>query len=256
MGLSLDDDGLVVSSILPEQSYSTNLLPMKEDMISNALVWLLSKIVNFIALSSETKDNETTDETSVSESPINASTWSRLNIEVNRWFEGLPSTFKPCARIPTDLNRIPGSTHTSSNITTESWFSNSMCASTMQSYHMARILLLIHCPVELLANGKDQRRDLLTAFHNLNNELRHHAIEICSISLSRPDDATRIHSLQPLYMAGRCLVDERDREIVVDLIRNLENDLGWATKYRVDQLIKEWNTEKNGFQRVNGQDSV
>jgi hypothetical protein len=70
--------------------------------------------------------------------------------------------------------------------------------------------------------------------------LNHHAVEICAIALSRPDEAARVHMLQPLYMAGRCLTDIADRRTVVMLIDSIEDELGWHAKYRVEALLEEW----------------
>ncbi|KIW05771.1 uncharacterized protein PV09_03627 [Verruconis gallopava] len=225
MGLLLNDRGLVVSS---NNSIDPSEESMGDDMISNALVWLLSKIANFIATVSD-DDSQAT------------AVWQALDLEVKVWYEGLPSSFQPSARIPIDDQISP-------NLKWETWYSNSMCASTMQSYHMARMLLLIHRPSKILygwASSHEpgmvaQRKDLLSVYRSMQTELRTHAIEICSIALGRPHDPARIHMLQPLYIAGRCLTDARDQKIVITLIQDIEKDLGWATGYRVEQLLEEW----------------
>jgi hypothetical protein len=43
-----------------------------------------------------------------------------------------------------------------------------------------------------------------------------------------------------LFVAGLTMVDIRERRIVYDLLRGIETDLGWATEYRVKQLVEEW----------------
>ena len=60
------------------------------------------------------------------------------------------------------------------------------------------------------------------------------------IACSRPEASVRVHSTQPLFVAGQCLTHYSERKVVVDLLRSIETDLGWATEYRVEQLIKEW----------------
>ena len=45
---------------------------------------------------------------------------------------------------------------------------------------------------------------------------------------------------QPLYVAGQCLTHHRERKVIIDLLRGIEVELGWATQYRVQQLEKEW----------------
>ena len=60
------------------------------------------------------------------------------------------------------------------------------------------------------------------------------------IACSRPEASVRVHSTQPLFVAGQCLTHYSERKVVLDLLRSIETDLGWATEYRVEQLIKEW----------------
>ena len=72
-----------------------------------------------------------------------------------------------------------------------------------------------------------------------------HSREIIGISLARPDEAARIHSTQPLFTAGQCLSDPRERQVVLNLLRDIETDIGWATEYRVRQLVQEWHWEED-----------
>ena len=71
-------------------------------------------------------------------------------------------------------------------------------------------------------------------------ETRWHAREICGIALSRPEGSVRIFSIQALYVAGCCLRERKEREVVVELLRGIERDLGWNTSYRVEALVREW----------------
>ena len=65
-------------------------------------------------------------------------------------------------------------------------------------------------------------------------------ITLSGIACSRPEASVRVHSTQPLFVAGQCFTHHREREVVLNLLRSIEIDLGWATEYRVEQLIKEW----------------
>ncbi|KAI9839133.1 MAG: hypothetical protein M1819_003126 [Sarea resinae] len=224
-GLLLDDEGFVqpsstTNSVYPDD-YSDghgdndddDATMMHEDMISNALVWLLSKIVNFTAAGDAIYGPS---EKPPSYMGVNQETllqrWHELARELEVWHARLPSTFKPCARLepsstsaffssssssssshfqrsshhhfsqadittntaasmaspsasssiscqyPNQTYQLPpaATTATSSassasssppwSIFPEIWYSLPMCASTMQSYHMARILLLINKP--------------------------------------------------------------------------------------------------------------
>ena len=80
----------------------------------------------------------------------------------------------------------------------------------------------------------------LQSYRAIEQEVRYHSHEIVGIALARPDGAVRIHQVQPLFVAGQCLIDNRERRILLDILRAVESDLGWATEYRINQLVKEW----------------
>ena len=74
-----------------------------------------------------------------------------------------------------------------------------------------------------------------------------------AISLGRTDEGTRIHSVQPLWTAGLVLgavgeevgggvgaETETWRRTIVELLRGVERDLGWASEYRVRNLLDVW----------------
>ena len=109
----------------------------------------------------------------------------------------------------------------------------------MQSYHMARILLLVNKPQESTAI-RSTVTARLRSYRIIQEEVRYHSQEICAISLSSPPDAVRIQSLQPLFVAGQCLSEAVDRQTVRDLLKGIQNDLGWATEYRIRKLDEEW----------------
>ncbi|KAF4337204.1 Zn(II)2Cys6 transcription factor [Fusarium beomiforme] len=242
MGLSVSKDGKPIAhmhSAAQEDAYSQALRP---DIISNTLVWLLSKLANYVAVAMESKKQGGNAET------INAQSleakWLSLNEDFETWHQGLPSSFRPSYRV----RLTPNSFHHGPE-------RSSMCASSMQSYHMSQILLLIHKPQGLAsvstshghsATGGSQQfpADALTSFNQMNRVLQHHAAEICAIALSRPEAAARIHMLQPVYLAGRCLQNKADRAIVIRLIESIELELGWSSKYRVEDLLAEWGMDR------------
>jgi hypothetical protein len=202
---------------------------MREDMISNALIWLMSKIINFLA-SGDSVDHVFPQDRLGPNGILGINQmlllerWKELEKELEMWHQGLPDTFKPCAR----LSPI-----------TEIWYSIPMCASTMQSYHMARTILLINRPHESTAR-RSTLSNRLHSYRAIEREVRYHSHEICGIALGRPEGSVRIHQVQPLFVAGQCLTETCERRVVLDLLRGIESDLGWATDYRVRQLFKEW----------------
>lgn len=220
---------------------------MKEDMISNALIWLLSKIINFIGAGDQI--HMTPVGGPAEQGPIGFSQnvllerWYRLHDELDVWYNGLPETFQACARLePARDPNIASGAHDDCPFA-EVWFSMPMCASTMQHYHMARILLLINKPHESTAR-RTTVTNRLKSYRSIESEIRLHSYEICSISMSRMDASSRIHSSQPLFVSGQCLTEPRERRTILGLLRGIEADTGWATEYRVKQLLKEWEWEE------------
>ena len=213
---------------------------MREDMISNALIWLLSKIVNYL-VSGDSIDHVFPQDRL---SPngvfgINQMTllerWHELEHELDIWYQGLPATFKACAR----LEPVPGTDGSPRTVFPEVWYSISMCASAMQCYHMARVILLTNKPHESTAR-RTTIGTRLHSYRSIHAGVRYHSYEICGIALARPNGSVRINMTQPLFVAGQCLTEISEQRILLDLLRGIESDLGWATEYRVQQLLREW----------------
>ena len=164
-GLLLGDDGYDLSSNIP-QLHLPSPSVMKEDMISNFLIWLASRLCKFIAAGESFNPPPAGDRT---ESPrvdeqgdIGTSQkklleqWSLIRRQFDVWHRGLPKSFKPSARIKSKLHRPfsdvrPFPPHDNDCPFDEVWYSRPMCGATMQHYHMAQILLLINKPHETTA---------------------------------------------------------------------------------------------------------
>lgn len=215
---------------------------MKEDLISNALIWILSKIVNFISAGDNVDPNQ-----SVDTGPLGVSQqvllerWFRLEAELDAWHSGLPDTFQPCARIKPSQHPQHEPDPNDDEVATfpEVWHCIPMCSATMQHYHMARILLLINKPHDSTSR-RSTIANRLNSYRSIESEIRFHSREILGISMSHPQSTVRIHSLQPLFVCGQCLTQPRERRLIVRLLRDIEVDLGWATEYRVKLLLKDW----------------
>lgn len=217
---------------------------MEEDMVSNSMIWLLGKIVNYLAagdgiypgdfeLSTARQQRFAIPQEKLLER------WNVLQQELQTWYESLPSTFTPCARTKPaspDTQDSPIYVPTFEKV----WYSIPMCAATMQYYHMARIILLVNRPQESTAI-RSSITARLGSYRMIQEEVQYHSREICGISLSSLPDAVRIHSLQPLFVAGQCLSEASERRAVLDILSNIQRDLGWATEYRMRKMEEEWN---------------
>ncbi len=188
-GLQLDDRGFVIPSNTEDSQYPERQNVMREDMISNALIWLMSKIINYLA-SGDSIDNIFPQDRGSPNGIIGINQmlllerWKELEKELEVWHQGLPDTFKPCARLPPlrDGSVSPDSPRA---LFSEIWYSIPMCASTMQSYHMARTILLINRPHESTAR-RSTLSDRLQSYRSIEREVRNHVQEICGIVLARP----------------------------------------------------------------------
>ncbi|EAW11944.1 uncharacterized protein ACLA_007030 [Aspergillus clavatus NRRL 1] len=247
-GLQVDSMGFVRTSSLSPAGYPEDGADLREDLVCNALVWILSKIVNFISAGDTLHLPHSG---GISAAPLGLSQqallerWYRLKAELDTWYDRLPASFWPCARI--DLSKVPhpkAAEDEDASSLSEIWFSIPMCSSAMQHYHMGRVLLLINKPHESTSR-RSAVTNRLNSYRSIENEIRFHSREIVGISLARPDGSVRINSLQPLFVSGQCLTEDRERRVVLRLLRGIEVDLGWATEYRVKQLLREWGWDES-----------
>ncbi|KAJ5117365.1 Transcription activator AMTR1 [Penicillium atrosanguineum] len=228
-GLLLDPIGFMQPTTIGYTAISEGENLPREEQVCNTLVWILSKIVNHI----NSCDN------------VNASgffgRWYRLEAELDAWYKRLPEIFKHCTRVdlPRTVNYRSIDNIQSLTRLQEIRYSIPMCASSMQHYHMAQILLLINKPHQPISSPSTIFLRL-QSYRTLEAETRFHSHEILGIGLARPDGSVRTHSLQPLFVAGQCLANARERCLVIQLLRGIEADLGWATGIQVQQLLREW----------------
>lgn len=233
---------------------------MSDDKISNALIWILMKLVNFIAAGDEMPESLL----GVRQHDL-LSYWHGMEQQLRVWHEGLPPSFTAIA-IGTD----------SASGLEERWFPRPMCASAMQTYHFARVQLLMNKPHTSTGSpfsprptssggnsASNARRSVSTpgsslaarhaSYASILQQSRFHAKEIVAISLGRADEGTRIHSVQPLWTAGLVLGAQGDdgvgaetamwRRTVVELLRGVERDMGWACEHRVENLLALWDVD-------------
>ncbi|KAJ4293072.1 hypothetical protein N0V90_008354 [Kalmusia sp. IMI 367209] len=239
-GLLINVDGFIVPSNVTESGYPEGESMMKEDLICNALVWLMCKLVNFMAYGDDIGEETAPSWAGVPQRTL-LDYWNILRRQFQVWHDGLPITFKPSARVEPRRASIFGEPDA---LFPEVWYSIPMCASTMQCYHMSQIQLFMNKPHES-TQGRTTVYERLNSYQSVLAACQKHSREIVGISLGRPDEAVRIHSVQPLFTAGQCLSDPGERQVVLDLLRGIETDIGWATDYRVRQLIEQWHWEDN-----------
>lgn len=215
-------DATEEKKLLSPTSQSPNSSGFKEDIYSHRLVWILSKMMNLLASESYDLGNC-------------SAHWNSLEKELESWYQDVPSTFQPAIRLEPD----PNSSNPARSLFAEVFHTIPSCAVTMQHYYTGQILLLLHKPRGPLHSITDQVR----RHREISDKILCHSREICAIALGRPP---RIHMLQPLFLAGQCLESTEERKIILDLLRRIESELGWASQYRVDELLAEWGWRSDG----------
>lgn len=261
-GLKLDSEGFV----MPSRDQSSEDA-MQDDMVSNALIWILMKLVNFIAAGDDLPPEVSPLGLGVRQREL-LEYWNGLDEQLRVWYDGIPDSFHATAKLAPET---PGAFE-------EHWFPRPMCASTMQSYHFARIQLLHNKPHlstrEPLSMNPPPLGHLphpatpgssLAARHasylSILQQSRVHAREIVSISLGRSEEGVRIHSVQPLWTAGLVsgIGDESGevdddlegiRRTILGLLRGIQRDMGWASDYRVRSLLESWGLDEGWGEEV------
>lgn len=243
-GLELDSNGRLIPSRGTWIEYSEGGLAMREDMISNGLILILSKICNYLSnaeslvpppagISARDLSQFGPDVPYYGLSQqVLLHRWSLLSDEVEDWKACTPDTFKPIGRSRSAAGQFE-----------EIWYSVGMCAAAMANYHMARILLLINKPQESTMT-RSTVSSRIGEYRAIVPECEYHGREIVGIALARPETAVRIFLILPLFFAGQIFQTLEERLIVIDVLRGIEKDLGWATEYRVQTLIKIWHYDE------------
>ncbi|KAL4876331.1 hypothetical protein BJY04DRAFT_142861 [Aspergillus karnatakaensis] len=221
MGLPLDGYGNLISELSHENDLET--------VFFKALLRMMCQLVN-----SDLGD---------------ASQWNTLNDMFDRWQSAVPPSFYiPVAWPP--VERI--FSHNIDPFTREIWFSSDICAVTLAFYHMSRLLLLVSRPMELFMQQSRSNEDLLSTYNNLQQELRKHAMEIIPIMHALPSDTVQKYMLQPLYVAGRTLTDDKERKSLLHILRHMGDNLGLFPDYRMQDLCEEWGMPCDIIDRKDG----
>ncbi|KAJ0417280.1 hypothetical protein BJY00DRAFT_209952 [Aspergillus carlsbadensis] len=218
MGVPLDDHGNLATRSTDSQL---------EGSLFKALVRMMCQLVN-----SELSDS---------------GQWTILKGHFDRWQSTVPQSFYIPITWPPVVE--PSTIQNVDTFNREIWFASDISAITIAFYHMSRMILLINRPVDLFIN---QQEDLLSAYNILQQELRQHALEIIPIMHAKPSETVQKYMLQPLYVAGRCLTDERERKSLLQILRNMADDFGLFTDDRIKDLCEEWGMPYNGIDRKHG----
>ncbi|KAL4946585.1 hypothetical protein BDV06DRAFT_233151 [Aspergillus oleicola] len=221
MGLPLDDYGRLATNS-PREAHL-------EIVLFKALVRLMCQLLNADL--------------------ANGEQWAMKTEELDRWQASVPSSlYVPITWPPADASP----TNSADPFTRETWFASDICAITLAFYHMSRMILLANRPVDLSISDSQGPSDHLGSYNTLQQDLRKHAMEIIPIMHATPSETVQKYMLQPLYVAGRSLTDDKERSSLRRILRDMGDNFGLFTDYRVQDLCEEWGIPYDGIDRRDG----
>jgi hypothetical protein len=243
-GIPIDEQGnLRLETVLTRNP----MMLQREDLAANSLIWLLNKVLNFLAASKRSQVEQwvgqppTNSPSPTGTSPRSqptTSAWLKLCFEFQTWVEKIPETFRPCLRLarPKDLSKLP---EIAEMPFPEIFYGMTSCAAAMQQYQFGRLALLLNRPPDVIS-APSTAFDRLQGYRELTKEVDYRCKEICGIALGRPQGGVRIYMIPLLFAVGQCLERPEERQIIGDLLRGVEADLGWATGSQLQKLQNLW----------------
>lgn len=258
-GLPVTEQGIITYGAHTTTDAGMSYLPSdREDSVACALIWIVLRVMNFIAPQEEAAnstastpqfsdnvsslgagrhsvDAATTGLTSVQQ---RISQWTRLRRQLEEWYDSLPFTFQPYATMSTTPQIDSEQNEDDKNRFVRLFYSVPMCAAALQLYHFAQILLLINQPVDEKDTKHLAKR--LQMFRKVSEESEYHSRQICGIALGKPPPAVSRQMVHSLYLAGVCFEQDEDRKVVVGLLHNVEKETGLSTSQRLKDLREEW----------------
>ena len=142
----IDDQGLLLSNSLLDSNYSD------DGVICNGLIWLMSKLINFMAAGDKLPNDLGMSWAGIPQSTL-LDAWYHLSKQFKAWHDSLPITFQPSSRMEATLAPSRLLHGEGEALFPEVWYNIPMCASTMQAYHMSQILLFMNKPHEFTQGG-------------------------------------------------------------------------------------------------------
>ncbi len=189
---------------------------------ANYAVYLTAQVINLLmpkaaAPAHDDGGGEEPSRTLADDKDRGCARWLKLWEYVCGWHDGRPAPLHPVMTIPSsDPSPFPTII-----------FSNPAAISGNQLYHTASILMLQNQPHGLRLQPKP--RSILW-----------HARRVCAISISNDHHGAWTNSVQPLWIAGRCMSNPMEHKAILTLLEKIERESGWGTRWRADDLKAYW----------------
>ncbi|PPJ60788.1 hypothetical protein CBER1_02364 [Cercospora berteroae] len=144
--------------------------------------------------------------------------WTQLFELLERWYHDRPEEMKTIISISASTTNKPFPTLL---------FGNGPGISGNQMYHTAALLMLKYKPPHVQFAKKPP-------------SVLWHARQICGISISNHHHGSWSNSIQPLWIAGQHMSHPSEHRAILQIYETIEKEMGWATKWRVDDLKEHW----------------
>lgn len=184
---------------------------------ANYAVFLCASVLNVITNQDDTSLGRAT--TSNERQSSYSTRWKALFELVQDWYNSRPPEMQPlmCDAPSEDSLGDPFPLVL---------YGNSPAVNGNQLYHASTLLMLQEKPKDVRLKGQ---RSILW-----------HARQICGISASNHDHGPWINALQPLWISGKLMSHPTEHRIILDLLKRIEKETGWATSWRVQDLREYW----------------
>ncbi|KAF1988452.1 hypothetical protein K402DRAFT_391684 [Aulographum hederae CBS 113979] len=179
-----------------------------EDNLGNHMLWLCSRIVNFVFGTHPSASERE-----------NGDAWRRLMEAVDAWFERIPAVCMGSSYGVQDQFGFE-----------EWWFPVPAAAAAIATYHEAKLLL----PAE-----HRQRTKFEVPFPghgDPDSRVQDHASKIGSIGISKSPDAALVQAVQLLYFAAKYIHGLDRKARLWGVLSRIETNLGFHTASRLKQL--------------------
>lgn len=149
--------------------------------------------------------------------------WTQLFELLERWYHDRPEEMKTIISISASTTNKPFPTLL---------FGNGPGISGNQMYHTAALLMLKYKPPHVQFAKKPP-------------SVLWHARQICGISISNHHHGSWSNSIQPLWIAGQHMSHPSEHRAILQIYETIEREMGWATKWRADDLKEHVSLESN-----------
>ncbi|KAL1892600.1 hypothetical protein Sste5346_006885 [Sporothrix stenoceras] len=210
------------------------------DMAANHAIFLMAQVLDLLYAGPEApNDKDKEKEHAGSHRPAPPPVWSeayrarwlRLWRRVEDWRARRPAELHEILTIP--ASEAAGSATPFPTLL----YSNPAAISGNQMYHTAAVLLLQNLPFSVRFS---HLASLSPSPRVPPHSVLWHARQICGISLTNHHHGAWTNSIQPLWIAGRCMSHVSEHRAILALMRQIQRESGWAAQWRADDLVEVW----------------